>query len=304
MAFDIRNLLQPVAPGLSGAINPLAFIGAGMASGDMGSQLMRMGQLQQSGIQLAAQQQEMLARSAEAQRQMKAQQAMQAIAPGVAKELYPSSPSVQALLASNPELMADLVKQQHKERLAASQPPAPPKLSDISGIRKEFMKESDQWETVRDSYERLIASEPTGPGDIALLTNYMRMLDPGSTVREGEFATAANAGGVSQQIRNIYNSLVTGERLSPELREQFVSQAGALIEPQREQQVDRETYYTEYAKRLGIKPVDVVPDLLKDYRVGLPPLGSKERPGPQPGDTFELPDGGTAQILSIEKVAN
>ena len=52
MAFDPLNLLSPVAPGLSGAVNPLAFIGAGMAQGNPLGALNAMG-----GLQLQAQRQ-------------------------------------------------------------------------------------------------------------------------------------------------------------------------------------------------------------------------------------------------------
>lgn len=53
----------------------------------------------------------------------------------------------------------------------------------------------------------------------------MKMLDPGSTVREGEFATAQNAAGVPTQIVNQYNKAKSGERLAPEQRADFLNQA-------------------------------------------------------------------------------
>jgi len=39
------------------------------------------------------------------------------------------------------------------------------------------------------------------------------MLDPGSVVRESEFATAQNAAGVPDQVRNMYNKVLSGTRL-------------------------------------------------------------------------------------------
>lgn len=83
---------------------------------------------------------------------------------------------------------------------------------------------------VRDAYERVrtSATAADGPGDVALIFNYMKMLDPGSVVREGEFATAENSGGVGAQVANIYNKLLSGERLPPQLREKFVKLADSL----------------------------------------------------------------------------
>lgn len=98
--------------------------------------------------------------------------------------------------------------------------------------RKDYGAEPDvkTYQDVRNAYERVRASAETdsGPGDIGLIFNFMKMLDPGSVVREGEFATAQNAGGVAERVRNLYNSLLEGERLSPSMRGQFVSAADKL----------------------------------------------------------------------------
>ena len=37
---------------------------------------------------------------------------------------------------------------------------------------------------------------PDAAGDMALIFSYMKMLDPNSTVREGEYATAQDAGSI------------------------------------------------------------------------------------------------------------
>lgn len=118
MAWDIRNLFQPVSPGMSGAVNPLAFIGAGMASGDPGGQLARMGQLQTVGQQNLLNQRLFMMQQQEAERKAKQNQALTAIAPGVAKEMFPTQPNMQAMLAMNPSLLQAAMKQ----RMAAGRP--------------------------------------------------------------------------------------------------------------------------------------------------------------------------------------
>jgi len=57
----------------------------------------------------------------------------------------------------------------------------------------------------------------------------MKMLDPGSVVRESEFATAANAAGVPDRIRNQFNRVRTGERLAEKQRADFLNQAGKIF---------------------------------------------------------------------------
>ena len=96
-------------------------------------------------------------------------------------------------------------------------------------IRKEYTDLTKDFRLVAQAYDRVEASQDTGPGDIALIFNYMKMLDPGSTIREGEFATAQQSGGIPTAIRNSYNQAVAGERLTPEQRASFKSQAADLF---------------------------------------------------------------------------
>lgn len=96
-------------------------------------------------------------------------------------------------------------------------------------VRKEYTDLTKDYRAVAQAYDRVEASQDTGPGDIALIFNYMKMLDPGSTVREGEFATAQNSGGIPVALQNIYNQSVRGERLTPEQRASFKSQANDLF---------------------------------------------------------------------------
>ena len=59
------------------------------------------------------------------------------------------------------------------------------------------------------------------------------MLDPGSTVREGEFANAQNAAGVPTRIINAYNQAKDGTRLSEQQREEFKGAARSAFDSQR-----------------------------------------------------------------------
>lgn len=72
------------------------------------------------------------------------------------------------------------------------------------------------------------AQTPSAAGDLSLIFAYMKMLDPGSVVREQEFANAQNAAGVPDQIRNVFNKVKSGERLNPAQRQDFLQQAANL----------------------------------------------------------------------------
>lgn len=74
-----------------------------------------------------------------------------------------------------------------------------------------------------------IAQSTEAFGDMALIFNFMKMLDPGSTVREGEFASAQNTGGVDDKIINLYNQALKGTRLNDSQRAGLRAQAEGLF---------------------------------------------------------------------------
>jgi hypothetical protein len=131
--------------------------------------------------------------------------------------------------------------------------------SQANKMRSEFNGLSKDHKLVADSYARIkaSASDPSAAGDLSMIFNYMKVLDPGSTVREGEFATAQNAAGIPQRVRNIFNRAMSGERLAPEQREDFVNRAGKLFNAQESRQQENIDRYNAMAERAGIDPLDV-----------------------------------------------
>ena len=95
-------------------------------------------------------------------------------------------------------------------------------------IRAEYNNQTKPYQEVKSAYGRMLASEDTAVCDLSLIFGYMKMLDPGSVVREGEFATAQNAAGVPERILNVYNRVITGERLNASQRNSFKGQAKGL----------------------------------------------------------------------------
>lgn len=100
----------------------------------------------------------------------------------------------------------------------------------IGDYRKEFLTNPDvkDFRNVANATRQIITlsqGEGTAMGDLGLIFSYMKALDPGSVVREGEQASAQNAAGVPEQIRNAYNRLVSGQRLSPEQRADMANTA-------------------------------------------------------------------------------
>jgi hypothetical protein len=136
-------------------------------------------------------------------------------------------------------------------------------VSDVAGMRKEFTNQSGDFIKVRDAYNKIEATarNPSPAGDMALIFNYMKMLDPGSTVREGEYATAQNAGSVPDRVWAQYNKAVAGESLAPPQRADFLKQSKNLYTSQLKTQKQLEEVYRGHARRAGFNPDDVVSDL-------------------------------------------
>jgi hypothetical protein len=103
-------------------------------------------------------------------------------------------------------------------------------------FRKEYSDQTKGYQEVKSAYGRIKASDQTAAGDLSLIFNYMKMLDPGSVVRETEFANAQNAAGVPDRIRNQYNQALNGQRLNPAQRKEFTNQAERLYTQARTQE--------------------------------------------------------------------
>jgi hypothetical protein len=111
-----------------------------------------------------------------------------------------------------------------------------------------------------ESYKAAAArgEKPSGASDIALLIGFMKTLDPGSVVRETEYATAKNAGGVSETIRNLYNSVKDGVLLTPKLREDFIKAATSQVDSYVKRQISLDKKYTKRAKDYNLNPERVI----------------------------------------------
>ena len=95
--------------------------------------------------------------------------------------------------------------------------------------------------------------------DIALVFSFMKTLDPGSTVREGEYATAKNAGGIPETIVNTYNKVREGKFLTDEQRRNFIETARKSYTGISKEAENLASRYRTMAKDRGIPENLVVP---------------------------------------------
>lgn len=143
-------------------------------------------------------------------------------------------------------------------------------------LRDSFIKESKvNTEAIKgfNKVARASTSTPSGANDVALVFGFMKTIDPNSVVREGEFATAENTGGVESRIRSLYNKLLTGERLTPKQRNNFLESAKQQVQQYVFAQEQLENSYTNLSTDYKLDPKKVVTSKL-------PILGSYLKPIP------------------------
>jgi hypothetical protein len=124
------------------------------------------------------------------------------------------------------------------------------------------------------------AEKPDAAGDLALIFGYMKILDPGSVVREGEFANAQNAAGVPDQVRNLYNRAKSGQRLNPSQRGQFLNTARDIAAQNRRLVQQQAARYAGIAAQYGVPPELVVYDPFDILDPVAPPAGAGKVGGP------------------------
>lgn len=153
----------------------------------------------------------------------------------------------------------DALKQARIDALNRPRPVTPGREGkDAMSLRKEYNSrpEVKTFREVQTSFEKIkrAAEKPDAASDLSLIFGYMKMLDPGSTVREGEFANAQNAAGIPDRIANMYNRSMKGERLNPDQRTQFVNQSKNLFESHKTAYDTAVQEYRAVAEMTGIKP--------------------------------------------------
>jgi hypothetical protein len=156
--------------------------------------------------------------------------------------------------------------------------PEPLKATDIAGMRKEWTGLNKDFRSTVAAYQRVKASagDPSAAGDLALIFNYMKILDPNSVVRESEFRSAEQAKAwlsktddlgipIPSAVRTMIQKAKPGQKgafLLPEQREDFVSRAEKLYASQTGQYEKRKAQFEDLAKRNKVDPRDVVIDFL------------------------------------------
>ena len=116
-----------------------------------------------------------------------------------------------------------------------------------------------------------------------MVYSYMKMLDPTSVVREGEYATAENAGGIPATVMNAYNRLINGERLPDSLRQQFLAEGASQYRAAETSQAALLKQYQDLATHYHFDPAGIALDMTAGTQAHPPPAMGTATPVSAPG---------------------
>lgn len=167
-------------------------------------------------------------------------------------------------------------------------PPDPgddPSFGNENTLRDDWNRDTKPLRDVSEAIfkVRTAAANPSPAGDISLIFGYMKMIDQGSTVREGEKATVENARGVPETIRALYNRVMTGEGLTPDQRLDIAAQAENLLPLYQNQYQSYVDQYTANAKHYGLDPAFIISPIEWGTTPGATPAPTEPIPQPTPG---------------------
>lgn len=119
-----------------------------------------------------------------------------------------------------------------------------------------YQKRVGNYQDALISYDKMQASATaeTGQGDLALIFQFMRMLDPGSVVRESEYAAAQDTGTLYQELKNMYDGWTAGDKLQPEQRARFTDLAKKYMDAATREEERARKDITPAVTKYGLDP--------------------------------------------------
>ena len=108
---------------------------------------------------------------------------------------------------------------------------------------------------MKSAFGQVVSSLSAGTpiGDVAGATKIMKLLDPGSVVRESELAIAMQASGRMDRLQNYFNNFMTGQKLTPTQRDDFKALANELYAAAGQAYNQKRSEYEQFGNAYGFK---------------------------------------------------
>ena len=129
---------------------------------------------------------------------------------------------------------------------------------DYRAQSKGFKEVSDAYRTINATLDKATTSPAA---TLAGATKFMKLLDPGSVVRESELGMALAATGVFDRAANYFNTLRSGKVLTANQVADFKNITGQIYQAAQEGQKQVDAHYRQQAKTYGLRPEMIVQEL-------------------------------------------
>lgn len=150
---------------------------------------------------------------------------------------------------------------------------------------------------MKSAYSQVVSSLSQGTpiGDVAGATKVMKLLDPGSVVRESELGIAMAASGRMDRLNNYFNNMMTGQKLTPTQRDDFKALSNELYSAAGQAYNQKRKEYEQFGEAYNFKNLGTalgapatIPSLMRNAP-GAGSGGGATRPSL--GNIFQVPGG-------------
>ena len=127
-------------------------------------------------------------------------------------------------------------------------------------LRDDFRAESKVYDEVKRQHGLIITAlrDRSAAGTLAAATAFMKMLDPGSVVRESELGMALAATGITDRVLNYANIIKSGKVLTDQQRNEFASLTNEFMRAAQSEHELRKNTYRQNAIEYGLSPDRIV----------------------------------------------
>jgi hypothetical protein len=133
-----------------------------------------------------------------------------------------------------------------------------------SDIRQDLKGPKDTATAYQTMYNA--ATNPTQKGDTTMLYTFFKVLDPQSTVREGEIEMIKQSRSIPEKFKGMAIKLASGETLLESERADLLNQAYQYVANQQRGVTETIDMYKGYAKSFGLDPNKAVPNPFADIK--------------------------------------
>lgn len=123
---------------------------------------------------------------------------------------------------------------------------------------KPFRELSEAYQKTKTLFDK---AKDSAPATLAAATAYMKLLDPGSVVRESELGMALAATGKLDKASNFMNEIQNGKVLTASQVKEFKAAVEDVYKASKSQQLKLDKHYKETAERNKLNPKNIIQDV-------------------------------------------